>query len=178
MAYGVYPNPGPPGPVGPPGPPGPAGGLAAYGSWSHSVTIPISTNAAPTIADYDTANIAPVGLSLVAGTRITVASAGIYEFSCSPQVNVPGGAGSIVTFWPRTGAGNVPDSASTVEVGNNSRYALPFVTYLVQLSAGAYVEFCFHGVGDSPRLLAEPATAGPPSIPASPAIIVTAKRLA
>lgn len=175
MSYGVFPN---PGPQGPPGPPGPAAGLVAYGSWSHSQTVAISTGIAPTVATYDTVDVPPVGMALVAGARITVPSAGVYEFTCSPQVHVSGGTGSVVTFWPRTGAGNVPNSASRVEVGNNHRFGLPFVTYLLTLAAGDYVEFCLHGVGDSPEIYAAPAQAGPPAIPANPSIIVTAKRLA
>lgn len=84
----------------------------------------------------------------------------------------------MVTFWPRTAAGNVPNSASRVEVGNNHRFSLPFVSYLIQLAAGAYVEFCLHGVGDSPEIYGQAAQAGPPAIPANPSIIVTVKRIA
>lgn len=176
MTYGVFPA-----PAGPPGPPGPAGvDLLAYGSWSRSTTLAISTGIAATVADYDTATIAPVNMHLAAGTQITADVSGIYEFQVSPQANIPGGVGSVVTFWPRTGPvgpNNVPNSASTVELGNNHRFSLPFVSYVIPLFAGEWVEFLFHGVGDSPRLFAAPASAGPPSIPAEPAIIVTAKRI-
>lgn len=170
------------GPEGPTGPTGPAGGLSAYGSWSSTVEQAISTGATATVATFDTEDVTPpVGVSLVDGTKFTVGSAGLYELTCSPQLHVGGGTGSVVTFWPRTGpAGptNVPNSASSAELGNNNRFSLPFVSYLIALGAGDYVEFLFHGVGDSPVLYRDLAQAGPPEIPAEPSIIVTVKKIA
>lgn len=168
------------GPQGPPGPQGPAGGLSAFGSWSQANTVSISTNNSPTVATFSTADVTPVGVSLVANSQITVQATGLYEFTCSPQLHINSGNSSDITFWPRTGpAGpnNVPNSASTQQLGNTSRFALPFVNYFIQLNAGDYVEFCFHGVGDSPEMYGAPAQAGPPAIPAEPALIVTVKRI-
>ena len=157
---------------------GGGGDLLAYGSWSYVAgNIAISTNATTTVVSYDTADVTPLNMQLVGGTRITALLAGMYEFGCSPQVHIATAVGSDVTFWPRTGAGNVPNSASTVQLGNNTRFALPFVTYFIRLAVGEYVEFCFHGVGDSPELYRGLAQVGPPSIPLEPAIIVTAKRI-
>lgn len=165
--------------------------LPAYGAWSNSTTIPINAlpNVNVTVITYDTQNIAPVGVSLtggLGGSRISVAVAGVYEFTISPQVSINIGKNSEVTFWPRKGSGmgaptNVPNSASTADVGNNTRFVLPFVAYTLSLAAGDYVEFVAHGSADNPYFLgvaAQNPPADPVAIPAEPAVIVTVKRIA
>jgi len=112
-------------------------------------------------------------------TRITVAQAGVYAFTLSPQILHTGGGTEIITFWMRQGGvGNVPNSASSFEMGNNNNRVLPFIEVILTMSAGQYVEWVFTASsGTNVTLEQYPAVVGPPAIPAIPSVIAGVKRI-
>jgi hypothetical protein len=112
-------------------------------------------------------------------TRLTVAQAGVYAFTLSPQILHTGGGTEIITFWMRqNGVGNVPNSASSFEMGNNNNRTLPFIEVILTMSAGHYVEWVFtSSTGTNVTLEQFPAVVGPPAIPAIPSVIAGVKRL-
>lgn len=154
--------------------------VRVFGSFSSTQVLNIPDGGiSATLATFNTTDDA-YGIQLLGAlptSKIQVPQDGIYEFAVSPELHVPGGNSADVTFWPRINGVNVPNSSSTAQLGNNSRFALPFVSYVLRMTAGQYVEFLFWGTGSASTLQASPASAGPPSIPAQPAIIVVCKRL-
>lgn len=155
-----------------------ASASAIYGAFSDSTDQPIT--ATPAVVTFDTVEGAN-GVSLVAGSRLTVASAGVYSFAISPQLEHGGGGGETITFWARINGVDVPRSGSTLEMGNNNNRTLPFLELVVPMSAGQYLEWVFVATtGTSIDLEHFPAVLSPPAayaVPAIPSVIANVKRL-
>ena len=156
---------------------------AVYGSFSDST----DQNFVPgdvLVVKYDTVEAAN-GVSVVNDpvsgrpTRLTVSQAGVYAFTLSPQILHTGGGTEIISFWMRkNGAGNVPRSTSSFEMGNNNNRVLPFIEVILSMSAGQYVEWVFTAsTGTNVTLEQYPGVVGPPAIPANPSVIAGVKRL-
>ncbi len=156
---------------------------AVYGSFSDSSDQPFVPGDV-LVVKYDTVEAAN-GVSVandpltLRPTRITVSQAGVYAFTLSPQILHTGGGTEIITFWMRqSGVGNVPNSASSFEMGNNNNRVLPFIEVILSMSAGQYVEWAFTAsTGTNVSLEHFGAVVGPPAIPAIPSVIAGVKRL-
>lgn len=155
---------------------------AVYGAFSDSSDQPFVPGS-ELVAKFNTTEIAN-GVSVVNDpvtsrpTRLTVASAGVYSFCVSPQVLHTGGGTETMMFWARVNGTNLPNSASSLEMGNNNNRTLPFVELVLTLTAGQYVEWVFYASNGTTLSLEQfPAVAGPPAIPAIPSVIATVKLL-
>jgi len=157
--------------------------VAVYGQFSDTSDQPFVPGNI-LVVKYDTTDAAN-GVSVVNDTvtlrptRITVAQAGVYAFTLSPQILHTGGGTEIITFWMRqNGLGNVPNSASSFEMGNNNNRVLPFIEVILSMAAGQYVEWVFTAsTGTNVSLEQYPGVVGPPAIPANPSVIAGVKRL-
>lgn len=88
---------------------------------------------------------AGVGVSVVdpgtGPTQITVAAAGVYAFTLSPQFYKSAGMGEAnVSFWVAKNGVDVPNSASYVAVRNNE-HTLPALEVILPMAAGDYIEW-------------------------------------
>jgi hypothetical protein len=155
--------------------PGVAGGaaLAAIGQFSNDTDQSLVANT-PTLVRFNTTDFA-TNVSVVdpgtGPTRITPAVAGVYRFDVSLQMLHTGGGGITVTFWPRLDGVNVPNSASSIEMGNNNNRTLPYVAVVLQLLAGQYVEWVVLASGANTSIEHFAAVVGPPAVPAIPSAI-------
>lgn len=158
--------------------------LSAYGSFSHSLT---QTAVAANTAYYmqfntiEAANNISIGNNgLGQPTRITVSQAGTYEIGFSPQVHRATGTPTTVSMWlaqnRESGGGNVLRSNSTTDVGGNVETLLPYVSVLLPLSAGDYIEIAWSATDAGTELLAIGAQ-GAPARPAAPSVIASIKRI-
>ena len=152
------------------------GGVVGYGQFSDSTDQPLVANV-PKVVTFNTVDVS-AGVSLVAATQLTVAAAGLYRFDVSLQMLNSGGGGSTITFWPRINGVNVPNSASSIEMGNNNNRTLPYVMLFLQLNAGQYVEWVVDATGANTSIEHFNAVVGPPAIPAIPSVIATVTRIA
>lgn len=154
--------------VGPPGPPGPPGGPAIYGSFSDSTDQPL-TAGVPRVVRFNTTesandvSVQPDGLGQP--TRLTVVQTGIYDFSLSPQLLHTGGGTVTITFWAQTNAGTVPRSASSLEMGNNNNRTLPYISLILSMNPGDWLEWVFLSTGTNTSLEYFPAAGVIPDIP-------------
>jgi hypothetical protein len=154
-------------------------GQAVFGQFSDTSDQPL-TSGTNYIAHYNTIESSN-GITLandpISGrpTRITVPQDGVYEFCCSPQLLHTGGGTVTVTFWARLDGVNIPRSASSLEMGNNNNRTLPYVSLILPMTAGQFLEWDFYAVGTNTSLETFPAVVGPPAVPQIPAIIVSAK---
>lgn len=154
--------------------------LSAIGQFSDTADHALVAGV-PFVVPFNTTDYA-LGVSVVdpgtGPTRLTVAAAGVYRFDISLQMLNTGGGGSTITFWPRLNGTNVPNSASSIEMGNNNNRSLPYVPIVLQLLAGQYIEWVVLVTGASTSIEHFPAVVGPPAVPAIPSVIAGVFRLA
>jgi hypothetical protein len=160
-------------------PPYAPAGVAVYGQFSDTTDQPVASGGIA-VAKFDTTDAAN-GVSVVNDpvtlrpTRLTVASAGVYAFTISPQI-VHGGGGTVtIIFWPRIDGVDVPNSASSLEMGNNNNRTIPFFEFITPMTAGQYMEWVFYSSGNNTSLEHFDAVVGPPAIPAIPSVIAGVK---
>ena len=114
-------------------------------------------------------------------TRLTVAQAGVYALTLSPQILHTGGGTEVVTFWLRLNGSNVARSASSLEMGNNNNRTLPYIEIILPMAAGQYVEWVFTAsTGTNVTLEHYNEVLSPPAafaVPAIPSVIAGVKRL-
>ena len=141
---------------------------AIYGSFSDNADQPLTAGVPATVRFGTTEGANGVSVQnngLGVPTRLTVASAGVYEFSISPQLLHTGGGTVTITFWAQTNTGTVPRSASSLEMGNNNNRTLPFIALILPMGAGGWLEWVFVTTGTNTSLEQFPAAAPIPDIP-------------
>jgi hypothetical protein len=150
---------------------------AVYGSFSDNADQPLVAGTPATVRFGTTEGANGVSVQnngVGVPTRLTVAAAGLYEFSLSPQLLHTGGGTTTVTFWAQTNTGTVPRSASSLEMGNNNNRTLPFISLILPMAAGDWLEWVFLSTGTNTSLEQFPAA---PPIPDIPSVIAAVKLL-
>jgi hypothetical protein len=153
---------------------------AVYGAFSDNLDQPLTANV-PYTARFSTTE-GSNGVSVVNDTfgnptRLTVAAAGIYEFTFSPQFLHTGGGTVTITFWAVTNTGVVPRSASSLEMGNNNNRTLPYISLILPMAAGDWLNWIVLTNGTNTSLEQFPAVVGPPAVPDIPSVIAGVKLL-
>jgi hypothetical protein len=107
-------------------------------------------------------------------SRLTVAAAGTYAFTISPQLQHFGGGGAeLIQFYAVTNTGTVPNSASYCELSNNNRGVLPYLEIILPMNAGGWFQWWMAGSpGTNIRVQA---IAAAPPVPAAPSVIAGVK---
>lgn len=107
------------------------------------------------------------GVTVVSGSRVTIANTGIYNIQWSAQFTNPTAAEHDVTIWLRKNGVDVPGSAGVVLVpkkhGSFDGHTLPSWNFLVDPIAGDYYEFVWSTENTSVYLSFQPAGSPPPS---------------
>jgi hypothetical protein len=110
--------------------------------------------------------------TLVAGSRITAAATGTYNFQFSAQLLDTTGGGDDIEIWLVKNGIPVPNSNTRFSVKNANEAEFAALNYLVQLNASQYVEL-YWATGDTDiKLVTLASTMGGPSIPSVIATIV------
>ena len=116
------------------------------------------------------------GVSMVSGSQITFAEAGIYTLISSMQYQETGGGVATITGWLRKNGVDVADSATDLKLKGNGDRDLYAINYFVSASAGDYVEFCWSSNDvDTEILYIAPRTG--PIRPAVPSVITTVNKV-
>ena len=107
------------------------------------------------------------GVTVVSGSRVTIANTGIYNIQWSAQFTNPTAAEHDVTIWLRKNGIDVPGSAGVVLVppkhGSANGHTLPSWNFLLDVVAGDYYEFVWSTTNTSVYISFEPAGSPPPS---------------
>jgi hypothetical protein len=106
-------------------------------------------------------------------TQLTVATAGVYAFTISPQLLKGGGGQTNISFWAELNGVPITRSASVVDLPNNVQI-LPFIELIVRMNAGQYLQWNFRTPGNGVSIT-NIAAAAP--VPQAPAVIAGVKRL-
>jgi hypothetical protein len=147
-----------------------------YGSFSDTTTQTVSGSSIPTVWEYNTTEITN-GINIVNNTQITVENSGVYEIGYSAQIDAPQNANKTdVVVWARINGNDELRTASHVTLIGNNTYVLPFVSYQFNLSQGDFVEFVFLSSNNSVRIRTVTNSISP-TYPASPSVIIVAKRI-
>lgn len=116
------------------------------------------------------------GVSMVSGSQITFAEAGIYTLISTMQYQETGGGTATITGWLRKNGVDVADSATDLKLRGNGDRDLYAINYFVSANAGDYVEFCWSSNDvDTEILYIAPRTS--PTRPAVPSVITTVNRV-
>lgn len=161
-------------------------GAASCGSFYDTAQQPLVSATASQLVTINTSDLVGAGITLVAGSKVTVSGAGIYNLQFSAQLqNADNASIRNATVWIRknfvTGTGNdsqfdIPYSAGQVSVpnkhGNVNGHLIAAWNLFLSLAANDYVQFWWSG--ESTDLSLETSPAGTtPTTPASAAMIVT-----
>jgi hypothetical protein len=141
------------------------------GAFQSTETQSGSANVSQSIT-YNTTDYSQ-GVSVVSGTRLTVANAGVYNIQFSAQVLADTGADDVY-FWLKKNGTNVSASAGKLALSNNAE-AIAAWNYVVDAAASDYYEIAWQSTNGDAVILAETASGNVPSIP-SMIITVTQAR--
>lgn len=108
------------------------------------------------------------GVSMVSGSRMTFANAGVYSTTFSAQIETAGGADT-AWIWLKKNGTNVDESATKVTLPNNTAQTMT-VNFVNDLNANDYLELCWQNNNGNAVILAENASG---NIPAIPSLILT-----
>jgi hypothetical protein len=150
-----------------------AGNFAAnYGMFQHNETL---TNGGATSANLfllDTVDFAN-GISVVDGSKITIATGGVYNLQFSAQFSRAGGTGfSTAEVWLAKNGANVADTTGQVNVPQSGGKNIAAWNYLIQANSGDYFQLYWASTDTTLEVLYSAAGTNP-TRPVTPAIIVT-----
>lgn len=115
------------------------------------------------------------GITLVAGSQLTVSKTANYALQVTIQFTKSTSAGGAATgfFWLRKNGVDVPDSATDVITTSAGAGVVLAVNYTLAMLAGDYLEMVWSANTTNAELIFIPAQAGPPIIPAAPSVRMT-----
>jgi hypothetical protein len=146
-------------------------GSPNYGEFLSTVTQTASAVNTGQPVTFNTLGIAN-NFSLVAGSQITAAASGVYNFQFSAQLLDTTGGGDDIEIWLTKNGAPVANSNTRFSVKNANEAEFAALNYLVQLNAGQYVELYWASGDTDVKLVALASTMGGPAIPSVIATIV------
>ena len=153
--------------------------LFNYGQFSDTTTQSGSANTAYSMK-FNTTDISH-NVSVVSGTRLTVANTGIYNIQFSAQLDNTANTNELVDIWFAVTGSNVANSNTQLSInkaqaGNFGKVVAAWNTML-PLSASNYVELKWSSTGNG-ILLSATGSASNPTRPAVPSVIATITQIA
>jgi hypothetical protein len=115
------------------------------------------------------------GITVVGGTKLTVTKPSNYMLNIMLQFTKSTATGGNAQgfFWLRKNGIDVADSSSDCTTGTVTQGVIASWGYILPLNAGDYLEMAWTSTAANAILIATPATAGPPAIPANPSVRMT-----
>ena len=151
---------------------GAGGAVGYYGSFYSTQDQAALTTNTETLFTYNNTSLSS-GVSIVSSTQITFANTGRYALNFSSQwfYGGGGGTGETVDVWLKKNGTSIPDSNTKYLVPSNLDYNVSSLDFLLDLTAGDYIEIAW--ATDNTNIIAEYDAAAAPH-PATPSIIVNA----
>lgn len=155
--------------------------LFNYGAFSSTITQSGSADTAHSMS-FNTTDIGGHGVSIVNGTRMTVANTGLYNLQFSAQLDRTTTGTNIATIWFAYTGSNVANSATDVIIAGSAA-SNPIVAawnYILSMTSGSYVEIYWShddNVDNKVELKAVTSRINP-TRPAVPSVIATLTQIA
>jgi hypothetical protein len=155
----------------------PFGNPAYWGSfWDTTDQAAAAANTAYVVT-LNSADPSNNGTTVVSGSRVTFAHAGIYSLTFSIQFMNTDTQIHDVNVWMRKNGTNIPDSDTKLSIQNKhggvNGYGLMTVNFVFSLAAGDYIEMVWAATDTSISIQSEPAGTTPVT-PSIPGVIFTA----
>lgn len=141
------------------------------GDFASTVTQSIVSITAPQAITFNTPTNTQ-GISLIANSKLTVATTGYYLVTFTAQTHITSGSNKNLWIWLRVNGVDVANSAQDTTFNAGPPVYITGV-YVLQMNANDYVEVWMAGDSTNCQIQAQAASAGPPAYPASPSIQVT-----
>jgi hypothetical protein len=139
------------------------------GGFQSNTTQSGSANVSQSIT-FDTTDVSH-GVSIVSGSRITFANAGVYSTTFSLQIDTNSGSDTIWSWLKKNGT-NVPETATKMYVLKDES-AVMTVNFMNELAANDYLEIVWQNNAGNGILLYEAASGNIPVIPS--AVVTTSQ---
>lgn len=101
------------------------------------------------------------GVSIVAGTQLTVVTAGTYNTVFTLNVNKTSGGASTISIWMRLGGVDIPSSAQDLILTGALDTIFVTGNFTLDIPAGGNVQLCWSSADITMQLLALPARVAP-----------------
>ena len=153
-----------------------------YGVFQHNATMTNTTPGTGMPMKFGTTDICGHGVEIVNDgsgnpTKVTIATAGLYNFQFSAQLNKNAGGSSAIDvyIWAAIDGTAVPETNTRVTIQGPSSYTVAAWNLMLNVTAGQYFQLMW-GSADSHAEIAyiSPAAIGP----IVPAVILTVNRVA
>jgi hypothetical protein len=151
--------------------------LFNYGQFSSTATQSGSANTAYSMT-FDTTDFSN-GVSLVDGSKLTIANTGLYNIQFSAQLHTTANQAVDFSIWFAMTGSNIANSNTdfTVEKINGGGYGVAALNFLTEIASGSYVEIKYSKTTLQGQLEAK-GTQATPTRPATPSIIATVTQIA
>lgn len=151
------------GATGPKGDPGTPGGVRYYGSFFDTSNQSNVTPGAPMAMRLNSTDIS-AGVTVVSGTQVTVANAGVYNLQFSAQLAQSVSPANNVSIWLRKNGVDVPWTNTEVTLqGNGARYVAAW-NFFITMAAGDNVQLMWYSQSPGMGIISTPGN-GQPGIP-------------
>jgi len=153
--------------------------------WDANAPQTIPSANATAIITFNTSDPLSNGVSMVSGSRMTFATAGVYSITFSIQWSNSSATAYDSQVWLRkngiTSAFDVADSNSRFTVtgkhGATHGHIIGTVNFVMTLAAGDYLVLAWSAEDVAVTIETTAASAGPPQVPRTPGIILTATQV-
>lgn len=146
-------------------------GYKNYGAFCDTTTQTASLTTAAYPMKLNTTEISD-GVSIVSGSRITVANTGIYNLQFSAQMDKTTGTPAVVDIWLTYTGSNVPRSNTQVTINGSQAKQVAAWNFMLPINANDYVELMWRTDDTNARILYQN-TSSNPARPEIPSVIVT-----
>ena len=148
-----------------------------YGQFSSTQTQSGSADTAYSMT-FNTIDFSQ-GVSLVAGSRITVANTGLYNIQFSAQLHTTSNEAVDFSIWFAITGSDIANSNTdfSIEKINGGGFQVAALNFLTQIASGSYIELKYSKTTDQGQLQAK-GTQSTPTRPATPSVIVTLTQIA
>jgi len=153
---------------------------AAYGAFSDS-TDQTGNISSGTVVTFNTTDVSD-GVTIASGSNITVPNTGIYNLQFSIQLKNTDNAQQDATVWLRVNGSDLANSATQYTVPARKSagifgYSVASLTFLLNLTAGQYVQIVWVPTSTTVTIEALPASLSP-AYPAIPSVIAAVLQVA
>lgn len=134
-------------------------GLLNYGFFSDGTqTNPVAS--AVNIATFSITGPAN-GITIIGGTALTAANAGVYTMSYTLNMNKTSGGTSSISIWLRQNGTDIVGSSQSLDLINTLSTIFVSGNFSVSMAAGDNIQLCWSSADTTVSLLAIPAAVGP-----------------
>lgn len=143
-----------------------------YGSFYSTVTQTAASVHVPQAMTLNTTDIAK-GISITNNSRITFEKDGVYDIQFSSQFLHSTGNEKLVNIWISKNGSSIPNTNTRLNIPNGD-YLVAAWDFIVEVTAGQYVEIMWETDNTNITMRADPLSG---DIPATPSVIVTVMQI-